>query len=81
MERFALRKIVSSVCDDYIDTLLTGIEENEERQTVTFKDYGIDERNIYIDKQSRKDFDREQYNILKHILRENDIQAGDSHEN
>ena len=30
MERFALRKIVSSVCDDYIDTLLTGIEENEE---------------------------------------------------
>ena len=30
MERFALRKIVSSVCDDYIDTLLTGIEENED---------------------------------------------------
>ena len=25
----ALRKIVSSICDDYIDTLLTGIEENE----------------------------------------------------
>lgn len=48
-------------------------EQNEERQTVAFKDYGIDERDIYIDKQSGKDFDREQYNILKHILRGNDI--------
>lgn len=48
-------------------------EQNEERQIVAFKDYGIDERDIYIDKQSGKDFDREQYNILKHILMENDI--------
>ena len=48
-------------------------EQNEERQIVAFKNYGIDERDIYIDKQSGKDFDREQYNILKHILRENDI--------
>lgn len=48
-------------------------EQNEERQIVAFKDYGIDERDIYIDKQSGKDFDREQYNILKHILRGNDI--------
>ncbi len=48
-------------------------EQNEERQIVAFKDYGIDERDIYIDKQSGKDFDREQYSILKHILRENDI--------
>ena len=48
-------------------------EQTEERQIVAFKDYGIDERDIYIDKQSGKDFDREQYNILKHILRENDI--------
>lgn len=48
-------------------------EQNEERQIVAFKNYGIDERDIYIDKQSGKDFDREQYNILKHILRKNDI--------
>lgn len=48
-------------------------EQNEERQIVAFKNYGIDERDIYIYKQSGKDFDREQYNILKHILRENDI--------
>lgn len=48
-------------------------EQNEERQIVAFKYYGIDERDIYIDKQSGKNFDREQYNILKHILRGNDI--------
>ena len=48
-------------------------EQNEERQLVAFKEYGIDERDIYIDKQSGKDFDRKQYNILKNILRENDL--------
>ena len=35
-------------------------EQNEERQLVAFKEYGIDERDIYIDKQSGKDFNREQ---------------------
>ena len=48
-------------------------EQNVERQLVAFKEYGIDERDIYIDKQSGKDFNREQYNTLKHILRENDL--------
>lgn len=48
-------------------------DQNEERQLVAFKEYGIDERDIYIDKQSGKDFNREQYHILKHILRENDL--------
>ncbi len=48
-------------------------EQNEERQLVAFKEYGIDERDIYIDKQSGKDFNREQYSTLKHILRENDL--------
>lgn len=48
-------------------------EQNEERQLVAFKEYDIDERDIYIDKQSGKDFNREQYSTLKHILRENDL--------
>lgn len=48
-------------------------EQNEDRQLIAFKEFGIDERDIYIDKQSGKDFSREQYNILKHILRENDV--------
>ena len=48
-------------------------DQNIDRQLVSFKEYGIDERDIYIDKQSGKDFNREQYNTLKHILRENDL--------
>lgn len=48
-------------------------EQNEDRQLIAFKEFGIDERDIYIDKQSGKDFNREQYNVLKQILRENDV--------
>lgn len=49
-------------------------EQNEERQLNAFLDYGINKRDIFIDKQSGKDFDsREQYQILKRMLRENDI--------
>ena len=48
-------------------------DQNEERQLVAFKKYGNDERDIYIDKQSGKDFNREQYSILKNVLRENDL--------
>lgn len=48
-------------------------EQNEERQINAFKVFNIDERDIYVDKQSGKDFNRENYLILKHILRENDL--------
>ncbi len=48
-------------------------DQNEIRQLESFKEYGIDERDIYIDKQSGKDFNREQYNVLKNVLRENDL--------
>ena len=48
-------------------------EQNEERQINAFKDFNIDERDIYVDKQSGKDFNRENYLILKQILRENDL--------
>ena len=48
-------------------------EQNEERQLNAFKEFGIDERDIYIDKQSGKDFNRDNYLVLKHILRENDL--------
>ena len=48
-------------------------EQNIERQLLAFKEYKIDERDIYIDKQSGKDFDRSNYNVLKNMLRENDL--------
>lgn len=49
-------------------------DQNEERQIKAFEELGINERDIFIDKQSGKDFDdREQYQILKRMLRENDL--------
>lgn len=48
-------------------------DQNEERQLKAFKDYGIDDRDIYIDKKSGKDFEREQYQLIKNILREDDL--------
>lgn len=48
-------------------------EQNEERQLSAFQKFGIDERDIYVDKQSGKDFNRNEYLTLKNILRENDL--------
>lgn len=43
-------------------------EQNEEQQLVIFKEFGINDRDIYIDKQSGKDFDRKQFIILKKYM-------------
>ena len=50
-------------------------EQNIERQLNALKEQNIDidERNIFIDKQTGKDFNREQYQLLKRILRRGDI--------
>lgn len=47
-------------------------DQNEARQMDALKAAGVEERNILIDKASGKDFDREQYQILKKLLREGD---------
>ncbi len=49
-------------------------EQSEERQIKAFEEFGISDRDIFVDKQSGKDFgNREQYQILKRMLRENDL--------
>lgn len=48
-------------------------DQNEARQIKALKDEGVDERFILIDKQSGKDFNRPQYQILKNALRESDL--------
>jgi len=48
-------------------------EQNEDRQLIALNEYNVPEKNIYMDKQSGKDFDRKQYKrMLKHI-NENDL--------
>ena len=48
-------------------------DQNEARQLEKFRELGIDERHIFIDKKSGKDFDREQYKAMKTMLREGDL--------
>ena len=47
-------------------------DQNEARQVEKMKEIGIDERHIFIDKESGKDFDRDQYKALFAMLREGD---------
>ena len=48
-------------------------DQNEARQIKQMRDLGIDDKNIFIDKQSGKDFNREKYQELVGMLREGDI--------
>ena len=49
-------------------------EQNLERQLQALKDAGVEERNILVDKQSGKDFNREAYKALTmQLLREGDL--------
>lgn len=48
-------------------------DQNEARQLEKFRELGVDERHIFIDKKSGKDFDREQYKAMKAMLREGDL--------
>ena len=53
-------------------------EQNEARQIETMKSEGIDERDIFIDKASGKDFDRPRYQLLKQMVRRDDTVVFDS---
>lgn len=44
-------------------------DQNEARQIKALLENGIKEDNIFVDKRSGKDFEREQYQLLKQILR------------
>lgn len=49
-------------------------EQNELRQLLALTEFGIDEKFIYMDKQSGKDFERPKYQQLVHkILRQGDL--------
>ena len=43
-------------------------DQNEDRQRIALLDFGVPQKNIYMDKQSGKNFERPQYqNLLKHL--------------
>ena len=53
---------------------VSSTDQNEDRQVLEFLEYGINERDIFIDKQSGRTFNRTNYMILRdNILREGDV--------
>ena len=48
-------------------------EQNEDRQKIALTEMGVPENNIYMDKQSCKDFERTQYKRLLRKLNENSV--------
>lgn len=48
-------------------------DQNEGRQLEAMRKMGINERDIYLDKQSGKNFERANYQLLKRIIRKGDI--------
>lgn len=52
---------------------VSGKDQNEGRQLEVMKQLGINERDIFIDKQSGKDFNRNKYQLVKMMLRKGDI--------
>ncbi|MFZ0443733.1 MAG: recombinase family protein [Bacillus sp. (in: firmicutes)] len=47
-------------------------DQNENRQVESMKEIGIGDRDIFIDKQSWKNFDRENYQLMKSMMRKGD---------
>ena len=48
-------------------------DQNEARQLIQLKEYGVSDRDIYIDKQSGKDFNRSEYQRLLNVIRKGDL--------
>ena len=48
-------------------------EQNEDRQVIALREAGVAEENIYMDKQSGKDFDRPQYKKLLRKMKKDDL--------
>ena len=47
--------------------------QNEASQIAAMREFGIDDRDIYIDKKSGKDFDREEYQLMLRNIRKGDL--------
>lgn len=63
--------MVNSITFGYVR--VSSKDQNEARQIEKMRELGIDERHIFVDKKSGKNFDREQYKAMMTMLREGDL--------
>lgn len=59
--------------DIYGYVRVSSVDQNEDRQVIALKEVGVDAKNIYMDKQSGKDFNRPYYQQLKRNLKPGDL--------
>ena len=59
--------------DIYGYVRVSSLDQNEERQMVEMRRLKIPERNIYVDKQSGKDFNRPRYKQLVKKMKKGDL--------
>lgn len=52
---------------------VSSTDQNEDRQLIALREQGVDEKNIFIDKQSGKDFERPNYKKLVNKLKAGDL--------
>ena len=55
---------------------VSSIDQNEDRQLIIMNENNVPKGNVYIDKQSGKDFERPQYKKLVKKLKEGDFGEG-----
>lgn len=48
-------------------------DQNEDRQLIALKEIGVAEKNVFLDKQSGKNFDRPQYKKMVHKMKKDDL--------
>lgn len=61
------------MCNTYGYIRISSKDQNEDRQLIALRDFGVTDNHIYIDKQSGKNFDRPQYKRLIKRLKPDDI--------
>ncbi|SDY86804.1 recombinase family protein [Thermoactinomyces sp. DSM 45892] len=57
---------------------VSSVDQNEDRQVQKMLELGIEERFIFVDKQSGKNFDRPGYQTMRGVIREGDLVYVDS---
>ena len=61
------------MCNTYGYIRISSKDQNEDRQVIALRDFGVTDNHIYTDKQSGKDFDRPKYKQLIKRLKPDDI--------
>lgn len=61
------------IAENYSYIRVSSRDQNEDRQLIVMQGLGISEKNIYMDKQSGKDFDRPQYRKMVRRMKKDDL--------